>query len=127
MKEFSTSWKSSKKPSKQRKYSMNAPLHLKRKQVSVHLSKDLRTQHKKRSIQLRTGDSVKILRGQFKKLAGKVSKIDLKKVKIFVEGIEMAKKDGSKVPYPLHPSNLMIQTLDLTDKKRKASLERIKK
>ncbi|MEK6835561.1 MAG: 60S ribosomal protein L26, partial [Nanoarchaeota archaeon] len=34
------------------------------------------------------------------------------------------KLDGSKVYYPLHPSNLMITELNLNDKKRKAKLER---
>ncbi|MDP4012769.1 MAG: 50S ribosomal protein L24 [Candidatus Nanoarchaeia archaeon] len=127
MKEFSTSWKGSKDPSKQRKYSLNAPNHLKRKQVSSHLSKDLRTQYNRRSMQVKAGDSVKILRGQFRKLSGKVNRVDLKKVRVFVEGIGLTKKDGSKVPYPLHPSNLMIQTLDISDKKRKAIVERNKK
>lgn len=127
MKEFSTSWKGSKDASKQRKYSLNAPNHLKRKQVSAHLSKDLRTQYKIRSVQLRKGDSVKVLRGQFKKLSGKINRVDLKKVRVFIEGIGLTKKDGSKIPYPIHPSNLMIQTLDISDKKRKAIVERNKK
>jgi len=124
MKDFSTSWKASKKPNKQRKYAMNAPLHLRKAFVSVHLAKPLREKYKIRAIPVKKGDSVKILRGQFKKKTGKVNRVDLKATKIFIDGIDATKKDGSKVPYPMNPSNLMLQDLDLEDKIRKAKVER---
>lgn len=76
---------------------------------------------------MRKGDLVKIMRGQFKKLTGKIAKVDLKKIRVYVEGIELIKKDGSKVPYPLHPSNILIQDLVLDDKERKALIEGSKK
>ena len=123
-KEFSTSWKSSSKPRKQRKYAIKAPLHIKRKLVSSHLAESLRSKYKIRSLPLRKGDTVKIMRGQFKKKTGKVARVDLKKTRIYIEGIEMIKKDGSKIPYPIHPSNLLIETLVLEDKQRKELVER---
>ena len=122
-KEFSTSWKSSKKPRKQRKYAENAPLHLKRKLVSGHLAEPLRKKFKRRSLPIRKGDLVKIVVGQFKKLTGKVTRVDLNKTRIYVEGIGFTKKDGSKVPYPILPSNIVIQDLVLDDKERKALVE----
>jgi large subunit ribosomal protein L24 len=109
---------------KQRKYLATAPLHIKQKLVHAHLSKELREKHNKRSLGLKKGDKVKIMRGQFKKISGNVEKIDLKKGKAIVTGIEMTKKDGSKVNYPLNVSNLMITELNLEDKKRKNILER---
>lgn len=123
-KEFSTSWKSSSKPRKQRKYAIKAPLHIKRKLVSSHLAESLRSKYKIRSLPLRKGDTVKIMRGQFKKKTGKVARVDLKKTRIYIEGIEMVKKDGSKIPYPIHPSNLLIEILVLEDKQRKELVER---
>ncbi len=121
---FSKLWKSSKQPRKQRKYRYNAPLHLKRKFISVNLSKELREKYGKRNVKVRVEDTVKIMTGQFKKKTGKVSKVDMKKLKIYVEGAENIKRDGSKVLYPIDPSNLMITNLILTDVKRKESLER---
>lgn len=123
-KEFSTSWKSSSKPRKQRKYAAKAPLHIKRKLVSAHLAETLRSKYKIRSLPLRKGDAVRVMRGQFKKKTGKVARVDLKRSRIYIEGIEMVKKDGSKIPYPIHPSNLLIETLILDDKKRKELVER---
>ena len=123
MNNFSKLWNSSTKPRKQRKYRLNAPLHIKQKFVRAHASKDLRKKYGKRSISLRKGDKVKIMRGQFEKHEGKVEKVDLKKTRIFVNGVELTKKDGTKKLLALNPSNIMVTELNLDDKLRQKSLE----
>lgn len=117
-KKFSRTWKSSVSPSKQRKYAKNAPLHIKNKFTSAHLSQDLKKKYNKRNISLRVGDKVKVLRGQFKGKTGKVNRIDLKLSNVYVEGIDLVKKDGNKTFYPINPSNLMITELVVDDKMR---------
>ncbi len=124
MTEWASNWKGSKDMRKQRKYRYNAPLHIQQKLVNVHLSPDLRKKYGKRSTGVRKEDKVKVLRGQFKGKTGKVMKVNLKKQRIDVEGIENIRKEGTKAPYPLQPSNLMITELYLDDKKRKELLER---
>ncbi len=121
---FSLSWKSSKQPRKKRKYAYNAPLHIKHKLLASHLSKELRKKYKKRALPVRKGDKVKVSTGQFSGKEGKISKVMLKKTRVYVEGIEMIKKDGTKVFYPLHPSNLIITDINLDDKRRREVLER---
>ncbi|MFH1325727.1 MAG: 50S ribosomal protein L24 [archaeon] len=123
-KKFSTKWKGSRQPRKQRKYSANAPIHIKRKFVSVNLSKELRKKYGKRNVPAVKGDSVKIMRGKFKKKNGKVESVIGKSGKIYVEGIQATKQDKSKVNVPLRASNLQITELNLNDKKRLNSLER---
>ncbi|MBW2976668.1 50S ribosomal protein L24 [Candidatus Woesearchaeota archaeon] len=115
---FSSSWAGSKQPRKQRKYRHNAPLHTKQKFVGSHLSKELRKKYNKRSIGIRKGDSVKVMRGQFRNKKGKVEEVSLKMTLVYVSGIEVLKKDGTKSRYPLHPSNLMITELNMEDKMR---------
>jgi len=117
-KDFSPSWKGSKQPRKQRKYVYNMPLHLKGHLMSVHLSPALRTKHAKRSIRVVKEDKVKVTSGQFKGRTGKVEKVNTGYCKVTIVGIEVTKKDGSKTSYPFHPSNLMIEELNLSDKKR---------
>ena len=117
-KEFSTAWKASKQPRKQRKYLANAPLHIRRKFLSVNLSKELRQKQGKRNVPVKKGDTVKVLRGKFSKKQGKVTEINTKQLKIYIEGIQRQKIDGSKVNFPLRPSNLQIVELNLDDKKR---------
>ena len=121
---FSSSWKSSKKQSKQRKYRINAPLHIKQKLVSSHLSKELRKKHNKRNVILRKGDKVKVMQGNFKKYEGKVERVDLGSTRVYVSGVEYAKKDGTKKMLPLNPSNLMITELNMDDKLRRKILEK---
>jgi large subunit ribosomal protein L24 len=121
---WSKTWKRSIQPRKQRKYRYNAPLHLMQKLMTCILSKDLRKKYNRKNIILKTGDKVKILRGQFKKKTGKVTEVDLKNTKVYIEGIEHLKKDGSKAPYPLNPTNLMITELNMEDRKRKDKLEK---
>ena len=123
-KKFSTAWIGSKKPSKQRKYRANAPLHLRHKFMAAHLSKELKKKYLRRSFPLRKGDTVKVLRGAFKKRTAKVSSLDFARLKVYLDGIQKQRRDGTKVNVPLEPSNLLITELTLEDKERVKALER---
>ncbi|HLF53989.1 MAG TPA: 50S ribosomal protein L24 [Candidatus Nanoarchaeia archaeon] len=122
--EFSTSWLSSTQPRKQRKFRINAPLHIKHKFLSANLSKELRKKYAKRNLPLRKGDEVLIMRGAFKKKKAKLTSVDLKNSRVVIEGMQRTKKDGSKVNVFFRPSILQIQTLNLEDKQRVAALNR---
>ncbi len=124
IKKYSRTWKNSKSPTKQRKFARNAPLHVRGKFVHAHLSKELKKKHNRRSLQVKNGDKVKILRGQFSGKTGKISRVDLRKSAVYIEGIEMVKKDGNKIFYPIHASNLVITELLIDDKKRVKSIEK---
>ena len=103
---------------KQRKYLHTAPLHKKRKWIAAHLSEDLLTKYNRRSVPIVKGDTVKIMRGSHKGQTDKVVNIDTKKHKISVEGITIAKEDGTRVTQSIHPSNVLITKLNLTDRWR---------
>ena len=122
---FSKTWISSTQPRKQRKYRYNATLDIKRTFLSVNLSKELRQRYGIRSIKPRTGDKVKVMRGTFRSKTGAIESIDAKHTKIFVTKIEHTKRDGSKSKIPLHPSNLMITEINVSDKLRKNKLTKI--
>ena len=118
---FSTHWKGSKQPRKQRKYLANAPLHLRKKFVSINLSKELRKKIEKRNIPAKKGDKVKVFSGKFKGKTGKILIVNLKTSKIIVEDIQVKKQDGSKANFKLQPSNLQI--VELADRKFKPKTE----
>ncbi len=121
MKDWSKTWKASKLPKKQRKYVYLLPAHLKGKLLCAHLCKELRKKHSIRSIRIRKGDKVKIVRGQNKTRTGTVELVDTKNIKVYISGIEFTKRDGSKAKQPIHPSKVIIQELDMTDKRRFAA------
>lgn len=118
MKAYSPDWKASKKPAKQRKYRENAPVHIKRKFMAAPLAKNLRETQKTKATIVRVGDKVKVLRGSHKGKTGTVERVDVRHERIFITGIDQEKKDGSKAMVPIHPSNLLIETLNTQDKRR---------
>ena len=122
--QWSTSWISSKQIRKQRKFRYNAPLHVRRKFVSAHLSKSLRSRFNRRAVPLRKGDEVQVMRGEFTGVKGKVERVDLKKSKVFVENVKVKKVNGTEVMKALEPSNLLVTNLFLEDKMRKKFLEK---
>jgi ribosomal protein uL24 len=92
--------------------------------VNVHLSGELRKEHKRRLFPMRVGDKVKVRKGSFKGTIGKVLNINRVKGIVQVEGAERAKSDGSKVKAKIHASNVELIELDLSDKLRKKKLKR---
>lgn len=124
MKTFSPAWKSSRNPAKQRKYRLNAPLHLRRRALSAPLSSELAAKYGRRSITLRKGDTVRILKGGFTGVSGKVNDADLGKGVVYVDGAERTRKDGTKSFFPLQPSGLLVIEAGIEDKRRAASLAR---
>jgi large subunit ribosomal protein L24 len=115
---FSTKWKASKQPRKQRKYIYNAPNHLRTKFMSATLSKELRKKYGMRSIGLKKGDEVVVMKGKFKKKTGKIVTVDRTNTRVSIENLQKTKNEGTKVNVWFHPSNLMIKVLNTDDGKR---------
>lgn len=115
-----------KNPGKQRKRLFNAPAHIRHKLMASPLSPELLAQKGIKAMPVRKGDTVRVTRGDHKGFEGKVSRIDLKHYRVYIEGLTREKVDGTTVFVALHPSKIMIRTLNLDDKVRKAVLERKK-
>ncbi|RDD53568.1 MAG: 50S ribosomal protein L24 [Candidatus Korarchaeota archaeon NZ13-K] len=112
------------KPSKQRKYLYNAPLHHRAKIMSAPLSEELRSKYGIRSLPVRRGDRVRVVRGDFRGSEGEVISVDRKRYRIAIKGIVRKKADGTEVPVPIHPSKVVITKLNLKDEARRRILER---
>ena len=116
------------KPSKTRlKQIYGAPAHTRSRNVGANLSQDLRAQYGIRSIRVREGDSVKVMRGEYKGIEGKVNKVHTKEGRLAIEGIQREKVRGGNVPVLIHSSKIMVVSLNLDDKWRQAMLERKRK
>ena len=125
-KKFSIKWISSRQTRKQRKYRYNAPMHVRQKLVSAHLDKVLRKDYNKRSLSVRKGDEVTIMRGAFSGTRGKISRVVLKDLKVYVDSAKVKKVSGQEVEAAIDPSNIMITKLNFDDKKRRKFLSRVK-
>jgi large subunit ribosomal protein L24 len=111
-----------KNPGKQRKMLFNAPAHKRHKMMAAPLSTELATQKGAKTLPVRRGDTVRILRGDNKGFEGKVSRVDLKAYRIYMEGLTREKVDGTNIFLAVHPSKVQIRSLNLEDKYRKDTI-----
>ena len=123
----------SKNPNKQRKAAFSAPKHTKRKRVCARLQTTDSRLVGIRTVTVRVGDQVKVLRGDFGQpsngkrhggprgnsgLEAKVISIDADNSRIFVEGATSSKADNKEEGVPIHSSNVVVTKLDETDPMR---------
>jgi ribosomal protein L24p/L26e, archaeal/eukaryotic len=108
----------------QRRTQFNAPVHVKRKMCSAHLSIELREKYGSRSVRVCRGDTVAVLRGNedIRGTEGKVVDVMVDTGRITIEGITMNQADGTAVARPIHASNVVITKLNLNDEWRKDSI-----
>ena len=125
-----------KQPRKQRLARYNAPLHRRRVEMSAPIDNALRLKQEAnnvfypRSMPVRVGDTVIIVRGEGRVKSGeqkghKISKIDRRKRKLYLENHTYFKSDGTELQRPIDPSNVVIINPDWTDLKRRKILDRI--
>ena len=107
-----------KKPSKQRKMIYEAPAHRLRRLLTAPLSDELRESQGRRSYPVRKGDTVKILRGDFAGIEGKINDIDTHRQRLFVEGVQREKTSGTTANVSVNSSKVRITKLNLDDKWR---------
>jgi large subunit ribosomal protein L24 len=115
-----------KAPRKQRKRFYNAPAHLRHKFMAAPLAPELAASKNAKALPVRKGDTVRVVRGDHTGFEGKVNRVDLKRYRIFIEGLTREKVDGTNIFVSVHPSKVMIKNLKLDDKWRKAIVERKK-
>ena len=112
------------KPTKMRnRMIFQATLQTRSKQMGSALSKDLQKKYGKKSARVVEGDSVTIIRGEFKGVDGKIAKISTEKSGVTIDGVKKEKTKGDKFDVYIHTSNLVITSLNSSDKWRMAKLE----
>jgi large subunit ribosomal protein L24 len=112
------------KPTKMRNQLIYRASHVtKSKQVSSPLSKDLQKKYAKKSVRVVEGDSIKIVRGEFKGVDGKIANISVSKSSLAIEGVKKEKTKGDKFDVYVHSSNVIVTGLNSDDKWRISKLE----
>ena len=97
---------------------IHVPKHRRDGMVSASLADNLREAYKKRTLRVVKGDSVKVLRGEYTGVEGKVEHVDTEHGTLNIEGVQREKIRGGQVKVPIHASKVMITNLNLTDKLR---------
>jgi large subunit ribosomal protein L24 len=97
--------------------------HQRDKMLGAYLAGELREQYKKRNIRVIKGDSVIVIRGEYKGRGGKVEDVDTERGTLHIEGMQREKIRGGQVKVPIHTSNVKITGLNLEDKLRANRLQ----
>ena len=92
--------------------------HKREKLLGASLSENLREQHNRRSIRIVKGDTVRILRGEYAGIEGKVEKVNTVRSTLSIEGVQREKIRGGKVKVQIHASNVQIISLNTDDEFR---------
>ena len=87
------------------------------------LATDLKEKYRRKSLRPKVGDSVRIVRGEFKGIEGKVTRVDPEDGTVRVDGVSREKLKGGTAAVPIRSSNVVITSLTLDDKLRKKRLE----
>src|SRR6266498_1690423 len=98
---------------------------MKNRILGSNLTQSLRDQYSIRSLRVIKGDTIKVLRGEYSGIEGKVERVNTKRATLSIEGIQREKIRGGNVKVQIHASNVMITTLNLDDKYRQTKLERL--
>ena len=106
--------------------SLNAYKHIRDKAVSSNLANNLREQYGRRSMRVIKGDTIKVLRGEYSGIEGKVEKVNTKRATLAIEGVQREKIRGGNVKVPIHASNVQIVALKLGDPLRQKKIDRSK-
>ena len=94
------------------------------KQICAPISKDLRKKYSRRSARIMLEDTIRVIRGEYKGIAGKVSKISTESNSIAIEGNKKEKLKGDKIDVYIHVTNVIITALNTNDKWRLKILEK---
>ncbi len=89
--------------------------HKRDKFLGANLSVNLRVQHNKRSMRVIKGDTVRILRGEYVGIEGKVEKVNTERSTLSIEGVQREKIRGGNVKVQVHASNVQIISLNTDD------------
>ncbi|MCH8833115.1 MAG: 50S ribosomal protein L24 [Thaumarchaeota archaeon] len=112
------------KPTKVRNYQIyRATMAIRSKQLGSPLSKDLQKKYGKRSMRVILGDTVKVMRGEYRGVDGKISKVSIADNSVAIEGVKKEKSKGEKFDVLIRSTNVVITNLNLDDHWRKTKLE----
>jgi large subunit ribosomal protein L24 len=102
------------------------PKHMTERMLRSPLSRALREKYGRRNVRVIAGDTIKVMRGEYSGIEGKVEKVNMKRGSLAIEGIQREKVRGGNVKVEINSTNVVVTELDLDDKLRQALIQRIR-
>jgi large subunit ribosomal protein L24 len=99
------------------------PKHILDGRICSSLADDLRKQYDRRSARVVKGDTVKVMRGEYTGIEGKVEKVNTERGTLAIEGVQREKIRGGNVKVQIHASDVTIMSFNLQDTYRQTKLQ----
>ncbi|MGP8073272.1 MAG: 50S ribosomal protein L24 [Thermoplasmata archaeon] len=110
-------------PRRQRRAVYNADTFERRLRMTVPLSRELRSRFHRRSVPLRKGDTVRVMKGSFVGREERVAKIDRRGYTVTLDNVTLKSGEEKLKPLPVRTNHLLIVRLNLADAWRRESLK----
>ncbi|EQD36721.1 60S ribosomal protein L26 [mine drainage metagenome] len=110
-------------PRRQRRALYTADSFQRRRRMTVPLSRELRARFHRRSIPLRKGDTVRVMRGSFIGREERVQKVDRRGYTVTLEHVTLKSGEEKLKPLPIRTNHLLLLRLNLADAWRREALQ----
>jgi large subunit ribosomal protein L24 len=97
---------------------LHIPKHVRDSMIRSSLADNLREQYGRRSVRVIKGDNIRVMRGEYTGIEGKIEKVNTRRGTLAIEGVQREKVRGGNVKVQIHASNVQIIGLKLEDKLR---------
>jgi large subunit ribosomal protein L24 len=97
---------------------LHIPKHVRDGMICSSLADNLREQYGRRSVRVIKGDNIRVMRGEYTGIEGKIEKVNTRRGTLAIEGVQREKVRGGNVKVQIHASNVQIIGLKLEDKLR---------
>lgn len=110
-------------PRRQRKAVYDADLFERRLRMTVPLSRELRSRFHRRSVPLRKGDTVRVMKGSYVGREERVQKIDRRGYTVTLDNVTLKSGEEKLKPLPIRTNHLLVVRLNLADEWRREALK----
>lgn len=114
----------SSKPVKVRKrLAKSTTYHRNHRLLRAPLSDELKSKYGRNSVRVRVGDSVKLIKGEYSGVEGKIQKVFVNEGRLTIEGVTREKIAGGTTPIRIRSSTVLVTALNMDDKFRRQKIE----
>jgi large subunit ribosomal protein L24 len=110
-------------PRRQRRAVYEADTFERRRRMTVPLSRELRRRFHLRSVPLRKGDTVRVMRGSYVGREERVAKLNRRDYTVTLDNVTLKSGEEKLKPLPVRTNHLLIVRLNLADSWRRESLQ----
>jgi ribosomal protein uL24 len=110
-------------PRRQRRAVFNATSSERRRRMTVPLSRELRSRFHRRSVPIRKGDTVRVMKGSYVGREERVARVSRRDYTVTLDNVTLKSGEEKLKPLPIRTNHLLLVRLNLADEWRRETLK----